>query len=84
MIATWLLGLALAWLTAACFWRRWLQTKFAAGARDVRCCTAIWRAWSSDFAADRNQHARAFYRIVNEVPAVLLIVIVVLVMVKPF
>ena len=37
-----------------------------------------------DFAADQNRHSRKFYRIINEVPAVLMIGIVILVVVKPF
>ena len=38
----------------------------------------------SDFAADRNPHSQKFYRIINEVPTVLMIGIVILVVVKPF
>jgi putative membrane protein len=37
-----------------------------------------------DFAADRNTHSAKFYRIMNEVPTVLMIAIVCLVIVKPF
>jgi putative membrane protein len=37
-----------------------------------------------DFAADRNTRSQKFYRIINEVPTVLMIVIVILVVVKPF
>jgi putative membrane protein len=37
-----------------------------------------------DFAADRNQRSQRFYRIVNEVPTLLMIGIVILVVVKPF
>ena len=37
-----------------------------------------------DFAADRNTRSQKFYRIINEVPTVLMIFIVVLVIVKPF
>jgi putative membrane protein len=40
--------------------------------------------WRKDFAADRNRHSARFYRIVNEVPTVLMIGIVILVVVKPF
>jgi len=40
--------------------------------------------WRKEFEADRNQHSAKFYRIANEVPAVLVIVIVVLAVVKPF
>jgi putative membrane protein len=37
-----------------------------------------------DFAADRNQRSQKFYRVINEVPTVLMIGIVILVIVKPF
>lgn len=40
--------------------------------------------WRRDFAADRNRRSRRFYRLANEVPTVLIIVIVILVVVKPF
>ena len=36
------------------------------------------------FAADENPHSERFYRIFNEAPALLLIVIVIMVVVKPF
>ena len=36
------------------------------------------------FAADRNVRSARFYRILNEIPPVLMAVIVVLVVVKPF
>jgi putative membrane protein len=37
-----------------------------------------------DFKHDRNRHGHVFYRWLNELPAVLLIAIVILVVVKPF
>ena len=37
-----------------------------------------------DFQHDHNRHGQRFYRILNEIPALLLIAIVVLVIVKPF
>ncbi len=40
--------------------------------------------WRKEFEADRNQRSAKFYRIVNEVPTVLMIAIVVLAVVKPF
>jgi protoporphyrinogen IX oxidase len=82
MAATWLLGLALIWLGD---WHtaRWLWAKLilvivlsALHGRFVR----YWR----DFAADRNQHSQKFYRVINEVVTVLLVLIVILVVVKPF
>ena len=82
MIAVWILGPLLAWLTGA-YLDTWLQIKFVlvvilSGMHGffVRC----WR----DFAADRNTRSARFYRIANEVPALLMVFIVVLVVVKPF
>ena len=40
--------------------------------------------WMKDFAADRNRRSEKFYRIANEIPAVLMIGIVILAVVKPF
>ena len=82
MIAVWILGPLLAWITSA-YLDTWLQLKFVlvialSGMHGffVKC----WR----DFEADRNTRSQRFYRIVNEVPALLMIFIVILVVVKPF
>ena len=82
MIAVWILGPLLAWLTGA-YLDTWLQIKFVlvlimSGIHGVyvRC----WR----DFANDRNKHSAKFYKIINEVPAVLMVLIVILVKVQPF
>jgi putative membrane protein len=40
--------------------------------------------WRKDFARDANRHSERFYRRVNEIPAILMILIVILVVVKPF
>jgi putative membrane protein len=40
--------------------------------------------WRKAFAKDSNIHPAKFFRIINEVPTVLMIVIVILVIVKPF
>ena len=37
-----------------------------------------------DFRHDRNHHGHRFYRILNEIPAIILVVVVILVVVKPF
>jgi protoporphyrinogen IX oxidase len=81
MIASWSLGLWIAydghWLSA-----HWLWGKLAL----VVGLTAIHGLlvhWTHDFAADRNRHSQRFYRIINEIPAVLMVGIVVLAVVKP-
>jgi putative membrane protein len=40
--------------------------------------------WQKDFARDTNLRSQRFYRIANEVPALLMIAIVILAVVKPF
>lgn len=40
--------------------------------------------WRKDFEADRNTRSAKFYRIANEVPTVAVIIIVIMVVVKPF
>jgi putative membrane protein len=40
--------------------------------------------WVRDFGADRNRHSQKYYRIINEVPTVIMIGIVILAVVKPF
>jgi putative membrane protein len=44
----------------------------------------LFSRWRRDFAKDQNRHRQRFYAAWNEVPAVLLIAIVILVVVKPF
>jgi putative membrane protein len=65
-------------------WRRgWIWGKLAlvAGLTVFHLLLACWRR---DFAAGRNRHTERFYRIINELPTILLIGIVLLVVVKPF
>ena len=40
--------------------------------------------WQNAFEANENRRGQAFYRVMNEVPTVLLIVIILMVVVKPF
>src|SRR6202045_562093 len=82
MIVTWLAGLYLAW-AGDWFSAGWLQVKRVL----VLVLSGIhgfFSRWVRDFAADRNTRSQRFYRIINEVPTVLMIGIVILVVVKPF
>jgi len=82
MIAVWILGPLLAWLTGA-YLDTWLQIKFVLVVimSGLHGCYVRW--WR-DFANDRNTRSARFYKIVNEVPAVLMVLIVILVKVQPF
>jgi putative membrane protein len=82
MIVTWLAGLYLAW-AGHLFSAGWLDAKLVL----VLILSGIhgfFSRWVRDFAAERNQHSQKFYRIINEVPTILMILIVILVVVKPF
>lgn len=61
----------------------WLWLKLALVVGLLGAHTAEMR-WRDDFAADRNQRPQRFYRIMNEVPTLLMIGIVICVIVKPF
>jgi putative membrane protein len=82
MIVTWLAGLYLAW---AGNWlsHPWLHVKLLLVVL-LSGVHGFFARCVKDFAADRNQRSQKFYRIINEVPTVLMIGIVILVIVKPF
>jgi putative membrane protein len=82
MIVTWVLGLLLVHLGG---WERagWMMAKFVLVVLLSVVHGALAR-WVRDFAADGNRHSQKFYRIINEVPTVLMIGIVLLVVLKPF
>jgi putative membrane protein len=62
---------------------RWLQVKLALVLVLVGYHGACF-ALLQQFAADRNSHSERWFRLFNEIPALLLIAIVILVVVKPF
>ena len=45
---------------------------------------ALLARWIKAFARGENKHSEKFYRLINEVPTILMIIAVVLVIVKPF
>jgi len=82
MIAVWVSGPLLGWAQSM-YADRWLWVKFAL----VVALTGYHHAlglWRKALAEDRNRHSQKFFRIINEVPTLLMIGIVVLVVVKPF
>ncbi len=59
----------------------WVKLVFVIGMGAVH---GFYSRWRRDFEADRNQRSARFYRAWNEVPTVLMIVIVIMVIVRPF
>lgn len=47
-------------------------------------CHGAFSKWRKQFAADQNTRPHTFYRLWNEVPTVAMVIIVILVIVKPF
>ena len=82
MILTWVFGLWLAWKGFG-FSGGWLHAKIAL----VLVLSGVHGYLSASvrrFAEDRNEKPARHWRIVNEVPTLLMIAIVILVVVKPF
>ena len=82
MLVTWIVGIVLLlegqWLGAG-----WFHVKFVA-VLAMTVLHGLFARWVNEFRTDRNKHSQTFYRIINEIPTALLIVIVILVVVKPF
>ena len=83
MIVTWLAGLYLAWSGRWFFTSWWIYGKLFL-VLVLSGVHGLFVRWVKDFAADRNRRSQKFYRLINEVPTVLMIGIVILVVVKPF
>ncbi|MEQ9120976.1 MAG: protoporphyrinogen oxidase HemJ [Alphaproteobacteria bacterium] len=84
MIATFVFGGMLLATPGIVDWGAgWIWTKLAAVALMTHFHHLMGR-WRKDFAADRNGRSQRFFRIANEAPTLAMIVIVVMVVVKPF
>jgi len=84
MIATWLFGILLVLTPGVIDWASgWWHLKLTA----VLLMSGFHGAmskWRRAFMEDRNTRSHRYYRIANEVPTLLLMVIVVMVIVRPF
>lgn len=84
MIATWVFGLCLVFTPGIIDWTEfwpWLKAVMVVAMSWFHHSLAKWR---KDFAADANTRSGKYYRLANEIPTVAMIVIVLMVVVKPF
>jgi protoporphyrinogen IX oxidase len=83
MLASWAFGLILAFNVID--WRQagWFHAKLLLVIL-LSAYSGILAKWTRDFAMDRNTRPARFYRIANEVPTILMILIVILAVVRPF
>lgn len=83
MILTYIFGFLNAHIYGFVALGLWFYIKMFA----VLCMTifhAMLSIWRKDFLLGQNKHSERFYRIVNEIPTILLIISVFMVVIKPF
>lgn len=83
MGAVWLFGLLMLWANPDQLTRGWMHIKLTAVVL-MTVVHHIYARWRKRFARDENEKDAKFYKIWNEVPTVLMIIIVFMVITKPF
>lgn len=83
MILAWLFGLLLIASNPGLFSGGWMHAKLTSLIL-LQIFHAFLSRWRKAFLRDQNTHTALFFRKVNEIPAVLMVVIVIMVIVKPF
>jgi putative membrane protein len=84
MIATYIFGGLMLGTPGIVDWGSgWIWVKLAAVA-GMTVAHHVFATWVKEFAADTNTRSTKTYRLANEVPTVLMIVIVVMIIARPF
>lgn len=84
MIATFIFGTCLMFTPGIIDWSAgwiWVKLAMIVGLSAIH---GIYSKWRREFAEDRNEMSDRSFRLINEAPFVLMMVIVVMVIVKPF
>ena len=82
MIAVWILGVTLAFVTRDYVYG-WLQTKFVL-VLVLSGLHGFFASATKQLQGDERRYSQRFFRILNEVPALLMVAIVILAVVKPY
>lgn len=83
MIAAYIFGGLMLWANADLLKMPWMHVKITLVVLMTVFHHALSR-WRKAFVADANKHSHKFYRRINEIPTVLMILIVFMVITKPF
>jgi putative membrane protein len=84
MIATWFFGILLVLTPGIISWSEgWWHVKLTCVLL-LSAMHGMTSKWRKQFRDDANTHSQRFYRLMNEVPTVLMIIIVIMVVVRPF
>lgn len=84
MISSWIFGLMLVFTPGIVDWNSlwpWFKAAAVIGMTWFHHSLALWR---KDFVAGRNQRSGRFFRLANEVPTVMMLIIVTMVIARPF
>jgi protoporphyrinogen IX oxidase len=75
------------WMLGDYAWSAWSGSWWLHAKLTLIVVLSAYHGWCgklvADFRADRNVHSERFYRLFNEIPALIMIAIVILVVVKP-
>ena len=83
MIAAWIFGILMIAAIPDIFSQGWMHVKFTCVIA-MSAIHGIFSKWRKVFEADKNEKPAKFYRIWNEVPAVLMVIIVIMAVAEPF
>lgn len=83
MIGTYIFGLMNAYIYGFEALGIWFHIKMTA-VLVLTIFHGLLARWRKDFELGQNKHSERFYRIINEVPAIMMIIIVIMVVTKPF
>lgn len=83
MVSTYIFGTLTAYVYGLLALDIWFHLKMLA-VLGLTILHMLFAKWRKDFEKGENKHSEKFYKIINEVPAVLMIIAVTLVIIKPF
>lgn len=83
IIVTYIFGFLVAYIYGFVALGSWFHIKMVA-VLVLTILHGIQAKWVHDFAKGENKHTEKFYRVINEIPVLFMIIAVVMVIVKPF
>ena len=83
MILTYFFGILIAYIYGFVSLGAWFHIKMTA-VIGLTIFHGLLAKWRKDFINGNNNHSEKFYRLMNEIPPILMIVAVIMVIVKPF
>ena len=83
MVITYIFGLPVAYIYGFVAMGIWFHIKMGA-VLALTILHGMQAKWVKDFAKGNNKHTEKFYRIINEVPVIFMVIAVIMVVVKPF